>query len=40
MAIADPGGRFRDANPALCKTLGYTAEDLFRLSYRDIVPSR
>ena len=37
MAIADPGGRFRDANPALCKTLGYTAEDLFRLSYRDIV---
>jgi PAS domain S-box-containing protein len=36
MAIADPGGRFRDANPALCKALGYAAEDLSRLSYRDI----
>jgi PAS domain S-box-containing protein len=37
MAIADSGGRFRDANPALCKTLGYASEELTCLSYNDIV---
>jgi PAS domain S-box-containing protein len=37
LAIADPDGRLSDANPALCKALGYSAEDLTRLSYRDIV---
>jgi PAS domain S-box-containing protein len=37
MATADRDGRLREVNPALCKMLGYTAEELTRLSYLDIV---
>jgi PAS domain S-box-containing protein len=37
MATADLDGRFCEANPALCQMLGYTAEELTRLSYLDIV---
>jgi PAS domain S-box-containing protein len=37
MATADLDGRFREVNPALCQMLGYTAEQLTRLSYLDIV---
>ena len=37
MATADLEGRLREVNPALCQMLGYTAEELTRLSYLDIV---
>jgi PAS domain S-box-containing protein len=37
MATADLDGRFREVNPALCQMLGYTAGQLTRLSYLDIV---
>jgi PAS domain S-box-containing protein len=37
MATADLDGRLREVNPALCQMLGYTAEELNRLSYLDIV---
>jgi PAS domain S-box-containing protein len=37
MATADLDGRFRQANPALSRMLGYSAEELTRLCYLDIV---
>jgi len=37
MATADLDGRLREVNPALCQMLGYTAEELTRLSYLDVV---
>jgi PAS domain S-box-containing protein len=37
MATADLDGCFREVNPALCRMLGYAAEDLTRLSYLAIV---
>jgi PAS domain S-box-containing protein len=37
MATADLDGRLRQANPALSGMLGYSAEELTRLSYLDIV---
>jgi PAS domain S-box-containing protein len=37
MATADLDGRFREANPALSRMLGSSAEELTRLCYLDIV---
>jgi len=37
MATADLDGHLREVNSALCQMLGYTAEELTRLSYLDIV---
>ena len=33
-----PDGRFMDANPAACRSLGYTREELLQLSVPDIDP--
>ena len=37
IATADPDGRLRQANTALCRMLGYSAEELTGLCYFDIV---
>lgn len=38
--LADDAGRFMNANPAACTLLGYTREELLRLSVQDIAPLR
>ena len=37
IAITDLDGRFRQCNPAYCATLGYTEEELRRLSFAELV---
>lgn len=39
MFFADAQGRFFDVNGAACKQLGYTREELLRMSVRDIAPT-
>ncbi|MBZ9749757.1 EAL domain-containing protein [Deinococcus sp. HMF7604] len=36
MALVSPGGQFMTVNEALCRMLGYTAEDLLNLTFQDI----
>ena len=36
MALATPDGRFVEANPALCRILGYTREELLARTFQEI----
>src|ERR687896_1108417 len=36
MALTTPDGRWIDVNPALCRLVGYTREELLERSFRDI----
>jgi PAS domain S-box-containing protein len=40
VVFSDSEGRLRDANPGYLEMTGYTAEELSRLSYRDITPEK
>jgi PAS domain S-box-containing protein len=39
IAIIDPMGRFVDCNPAYCDLLGYTAEEILKLNFENVIHS-
>jgi PAS domain-containing protein len=38
--IADPAGRYVDVNPAGCALVGYSRDELLRMTIRDLAPVR